>query len=255
MPIDDNRPPSPRTASRLIDLTGMRFGRLTVVSRGPNVVTPSGNKYRRWHCVCDCGNRTLPRAHSLRSGNTRSCGRHCKASPNWRPGARGTREYRSWSGMMQRCFNPNNNHYPYYGGRGITVCDRWRNSFEAFLEDMGPRPKGTSIDRWPDKEGNYEPGNCRWATPAQQATNTRANIMIDIGGGVDASLSEWCRVFGLNVGTVYGRITKSGYSPRDALFTPVRRQLRNPPSPPFRRRPSSPYNFQLRRQPRGTIPR
>jgi hypothetical protein len=128
--------------------------------------------------------------------------------------------------MKARCYNPNNSQYHNYGARGITVCERWKNSFEAFLADMGPRPSSThSIDRWPDKNGNYEPGNCRWATSAQQNTNTRTNVVLDIGGGVDAVMSEWCRDLSLHVPTVWQRL-KKGMSPREALFKKVRRQQR-----------------------------
>jgi len=84
-----------------------------------------------------------------------------------------TSEYRSWQQMIQRCYNPKRPQYKYWGGRGITVCDRWRKSFQAFLEDMGPRPKGALLDRYPNNDGNYEPGNCRWATQSEQNSNRR----------------------------------------------------------------------------------
>jgi hypothetical protein len=233
------------------NLIGQRFGCLTVVSRGPNARYGQA----RWHCRCDCGGRTLSHTHGLKSGNIRFCSRHCKASPNWRPGVTRTREYISWRSMMSRCFNPNDNNYPEYGACGITVCERWRNSFEAFLADMGPRPQDKSIDRWPDNNGNYEPGNCRWATRVEQANNTRANIIIDIGGGVDGTLTDWCRILDLDVKTVRYRIQSGKFSPRDALFTPIEPK----PEPYFRsvsafqrsRQPSPAYDFQLQLQRRS----
>jgi hypothetical protein len=91
----------------------------------------------------------------------------------------GTPTHISWSCMITRCTNPNTRHYPRYGGRGIAVCDRWRNSFENFLADMGERPDGTTLDRYPNRDGNYEPGNCRWATAKEQATNMDRTVLTE----------------------------------------------------------------------------
>jgi hypothetical protein len=119
--------------------------------------------------------------------------------------------------MMKRCYNLNDKRYPDYGGRGITVCKRWRNSFKIFLADMGLCPKGKTIDRI-DNNGNYKPGNCRWATADQQANNRRNNIILNIGAGIDGTLSQWCQTFDLDVNTVWYRV-KKGYAPYAALFT------------------------------------
>jgi hypothetical protein len=157
----------------LIDLTGKRFGRLLVVARAEN---GRGGR-RRWVCVCDCGNTTTVFGHCLRRRDaTRSCG--CLAREQTRVrslkhGCFGSPEYISWVAMKARCTNPNNKAFPDYGGRGIAVCGKWRASFIDFLAYVGPRPKGTTLDRWPDKNGNYEPGNVRWATPKQQRGNQR----------------------------------------------------------------------------------
>jgi len=151
---------------------GEKYGRRTVIAF-------AYVKYQKqhWHCLCDCGKSTIASTGSLRSGHPKSCG--CASLEvnvkhgYGRRGERRTPEYGTWQGMLNRCRNPKCKSYSYYGGRGITVCDRWRESFQAFLEDMGSKPSPThSIDRI-DNEGNYEPGNCRWATKAEQNRNQR----------------------------------------------------------------------------------
>lgn len=165
-------------------LTGRRFGRLVVVGRATN----DCRRNTRWVCECDCGGAVVVLALNLRSGHTRSCGclsRELAASrkPNLRHGhsSRGvlSRTYISWQSMVQRTQCPGATGYKNYGGRGIAVCDRWKDSFENFLADMGERPEGTSIDRI-DVDGNYEPGNCRWATPKQQQSNRRKPVKIEV---------------------------------------------------------------------------
>lgn len=155
----------------LIDLTGMTFGRLTAVSR----VGSSTSGYALWECVCECGTVKVVASAQLRSGRTRSCGclvRDAVSEARTVHGMSHSVEYQAWSAMRSRCLNPNHSNYPDYGGRGITVCDRWRDSFVAFYEDVGRRPPGHSLDRI-DNDGNYEPGNVRWATAQEQAMNRR----------------------------------------------------------------------------------
>jgi len=164
---------------RLKDLTGQKFGRLSVIERSGS--TKSGGN-ATWSCICDCGRTTTVESNTLRRGDTVSCGcwrkeillhtKHGESACG--TGTRPTTEYTCWVNMRLRCFNPNDQHWADYGGRGITVCERWRDSFENFLVDMGRKPTSAhSIDRWPNNDGNYELSNCRWATQKEQASNRR----------------------------------------------------------------------------------
>jgi len=133
-----------------------------------------------------------------------------------------TREYKSWENMIQRCTNPGAPNYEDYGGRGVAVCERWRN-FGNFLADMGERPPGTSLDRI-NNEGDYEPDNCRWATVAEQVRNTRRNVTVTIDGETRI-LKDWAQHLGLRYNTIIVRLHR-GWSLEDAMYTPKQRKAR-----------------------------
>ena len=154
---------------KVVPMVGKRFGAMVVES-----FSGTENKRRMFRCRCDCGKDAVVRGSDLRRGLQVSCGcvkRKNTVERNTKHGAVGTPAYRTWAAMRQRCSDPKNISFKWYGAKGVTICERWQD-FAAFLADMGERPKGTTIDRI-DAFGNYEPGNCRWATPKQQRANQR----------------------------------------------------------------------------------
>ena len=154
------------------DLTGRHFGRLTIIKK----TTKRQGGHIIWKALCICGKITYPTSNNLLRGISQSCGclqREKAKKRLTQHGMCGTTEYQIWCGIIKRCYNPNCQRYSDYGGRGIFVCDRWRNNFDVFYKDMGLRPKSKSLDRWPDHNGGYEPGNVRWATPHEQRMNSR----------------------------------------------------------------------------------
>jgi hypothetical protein len=151
-------------------LQGQTFGRLTVLSEAQQI-----GYERYWLCICKCGTQKTARQTDLKSGGTSSCGcfrKEVSRKKLFVHGLKDTKEYTSYRGMLNRCYQESHIGYKNYGGRGITVCARWRHDFLAFLNDMGFRPEGCSLDRI-DVDGNYEPSNCRWASRQQQAENQR----------------------------------------------------------------------------------
>lgn len=200
------------------DLTGMRFVNLTAVRYlGRASVDSPG-----WLCRCDCGSEVILEGYLLRSGISKSCGcRRIKSVT--KHGMHRSLEYKTWSGMKSRCHNPKDHGYPDYGGRGIVVCDRWRYSFTNFFKDMGVKPSAKhSIER-KNNNGNYEPGNCVWATWQDQQNNRRSSRIITLGGE-SLTVAEWARKNGMAYVTLESRIQHQGWDPAKALTTPVRQK-------------------------------
>lgn len=199
------------------NIIGSTFGRLTVISRSMNT---SGGK-ATWECICACGNTKVVIGENMRMGRTKSCG--CwnieVASASSRThGKSRTLIYMIWTSMKQRCENPNNKDYKEYGGRGVKVCDEW-HIFEKFLNDMGEKPKGLSLDR-KDVNGDYCKDNCRWATNDEQANNTRQNVNINYKDKTQ-TLSQWAKELNLNYGTINSRYRKGDCG--DNLFRAILR--------------------------------
>lgn len=171
---------------------GSVVGRLTVKS----VAGRSKNGSKMWHCVCTCGNTKDVISSSLNSGLVQSCGcryDEIKGTQKIAHGMSGTPTYQTWESMKQRCTNPNESFYHCYGGRGISICERWLNSFENFYADMGEKPAKHSIERI-DVNGDYEPRNCKWATASEQAFNiriTKANKSGRTGVYHDTQTGKW----------------------------------------------------------------
>lgn len=198
-------------ASRALDLTGVRFGKLVAVK-------PTGLRRDRsieWECACDCGAVSKVAAAKLRDGATKSCG--ClRTETHTTHGMSKSPEFAVWYAMKERCSNQLNNRWATHGARGIRVCDRWVNSFENFYSDMGPRPESNlSLERV-DNDGDYTPENCVWATDREQAENRRTTIRIEIDGR-SQSLKAWCRELSVPYLRTWKRIYRSGWTLERAL--------------------------------------
>ncbi len=216
--------------SAKIDMTGRRCGMLTVVS----CAGMDKRHQVRWYCRCDCGGETTVRGAVLRNGHTRSCGCLLATTTIQRNivtkrthGKSDSPEHRAWSSMKRRCYGNSDKGYKNYGARGITVCDRWLESFDNFYADMGPRPSDKhSIDRI-DTNGRYDASNCRWATDLTQMRN-RTNTLNFTFGEVTKTLAEWAEEAGMNYYTVWARIFTFGWDPADAVGIPA---CKNGPNP------------------------
>lgn len=212
------------------DLRDKTFGRLTVRSYAGSRQTPGGRTLHRWLCDCACGKQKVVGHQPIKNGDAASCGcikHEMLEQRNTKHGKCGTPEYNTWANMLQRCTNDKLREYGDYGGRGITVCDRWTgaNGFENFLQDMGPRPfSRASIDRV-DTNGNYTPENCRWANDFTQAGNRRNNLYFTYRGERKC-LSSWCRELNLNYEMTYSRV-KRGWTFEQAITLPYKARLKS----------------------------
>ena len=197
--------------SVLIDISGQRFGRLLVVRR---VASDKLGK-ATWMCLCDCGKEQISLGANLRNGNTISCGCSRIKHDHAVNGSQ-NKEYEAWASMVKRCTNPNNRYYHLYGGRGIVVCNRWRQ-FINFLFDMGIAPnKHDSLERI-DNNGPYNKTNCCWTTSRKQARNTRKNRLLTHNGRTQC-LSAWSEETGVHRATIVSRIAR-GWSTKKALMS------------------------------------
>lgn len=204
---------------KLIDMSGQIIGRLTVITRADK---PKPAK-THWLCKCDCGNYTVVSRRHLKDHSTISCGCYRKEKKPKTHGMKGTRIYRIWSGMKDRCCNPNSKYWKNYGGRGISVCDDWKTSFESFYEwsmDNGYTQELT-LDRV-NNDGNYEPSNCRWATMKEQSNNKRTNHYLTYKGETH-TIQEWGELLGINPRIIHQRIYYNWEIER-ALTTEVKRR-------------------------------
>lgn len=199
------------------DITGRVFGRLTAV----RFTGKDRDSNRMWLCKCECGTQKEVIGFQLVRGSVKSCGclvrEHRSKWPKTfvKHGKCNSREYRSWQAMKHRCYNKNDKCYSGYGGRGIAVCSRWRNSFIHFIEDMGPCPSGMQLDRIDNNKG-YSVCNCRWATGSQNCNNTRRNVVLELYGQ-RYTLTEWSRIVSTSLQTLWWR-RYQGWSDRDVIL-------------------------------------
>jgi hypothetical protein len=206
--------------SATVEMAFRTIGKLTAVRRAAN----DKFGHARWLCKCACGNETITLCTSLLRGTAKSCG--CASSRatignrvrthGHSAGGKTSPEYNAWYGMLQRCNNPNNKAYKYYGARGVAVCDRWLDSFENFLADVGPRPSHRhSLDRELNDKG-YSPENCRWATKKQQTRNQRSNVVVQYQGR-EMTLAEAAEVAGVPYNLLWRRVRSRGQSLESAI--------------------------------------
>lgn len=208
-------------------LIGKKFGRLKVISEAPSRTYPCGQSPRRSVCRCDCGKIIEVSNSHLTTGQIQSCKclrreivtAACFVHGHTPWGKPQSRTYQCWSKMISRCIHPSQHGFKNYGGRGISVCQRWM-SFVNFLSDMGDKPEGKTIERI-NNNGNYEPGNCRWATQKEQQRNRRNNRILTVCG-ITACLAALCEHFGLYSSLVQNRL-KSGWTVYNAFTTPILR--------------------------------
>jgi len=208
--------------SRIINLTGKKFNRLTVNYRNGSKITPNGTKRALWFCTCDCGKTINVESQSIRTGNTKSCGcleKELNIKRSTTHNMRSTPEYDIWASAKQRVSNPNNKGFKNYGGRGIRMSKLWFNSFSEFIKDMGKRPSVNYTIERIDNNGNYCKENCKWATRKVQGNNTRHCKYIEYDGEIK-TLTQWCEYLNLPYHTIKRRLYR-GWSIKDAFVKPI----------------------------------
>ena len=196
--------------TQMKNLTGEKFGRLTVLNRMPHY-----NGRLSWLCRCDCGGSKITDSKALRTGAVSSCG--CARKSH---GQSNSPLHKVWTSMRERCSNPASKSFKHYGARGIKVCERW-NNFELFLSDMGPRPPNHSIER-DDNDKDYEPSNCYWATQSEQMNNTTRSRHLTAGGKT-MTMAQWARQLN-GSSDVISRRLQYGWTVEQACLTPIRRK-------------------------------
>lgn len=208
---------------------GSKWNRWTVIENGLVKHRSDGIAEGSCRCRCECGTERVVLNNELKHNHSKSCGcfaRESSAMRNSRHGRYLTPEYDVWHAMHQRCRNQNSKNYGSYGGRGISVCEQW-SDFATFLADVGERPAGTSLDRWPDNNGNYEPGNVRWATLREQANNKRVNRILHVNGE-SMTVAQWTSRQGFARHLIYSRLAQ-GWSNEKAVLTPAGKYHKTPP--------------------------
>lgn len=208
-----------------LDLTGKRFGKLTVVKEAERV-----RGLHAWECICDCGNTSIVPTASLRTGNTKSCG--CLSKSH---GGSGTRLYIVWTRMMDRCYRTKTERYKNYGARGITVCDDWHDfsNFRDWAMQSGYDPQAKRYDCTLDRidvNGNYEPSNCRWITMKEQSQNTTRSHFVTVNGET-LTLSQASEKYDISAATIWARLMTLGWDDENAVLTPIQGRNKNAPIP------------------------
>lgn len=202
-----------------IDMTGKRFGLLTVIEQAEDQISPSGRHHKMWVCKCDCGKIKTINGDNLRGGNTISCGcvqKEITRVHRYKHGDADSRLYNIWCAMKRRCYNENDPKYNLYGGRGISICDEWRSNYASFMnwayengyDINAPRGKFT-IDRI-DVNGNYEPTNCRWVDQKVQANNIRTNHRITYNNETH-TIAEWSTILDIPYSNLYSALSKNEF--------------------------------------------
>ena len=208
-----------------LNLTGKRFGKLVAIKTAGK----TKNGAYLWQCKCDCGNEIIANVGNLKNGHTKSCGclrvDRCKTNFT-KHGLEHTRLYGIWSDMRLRCYDEKNIAYHRYGGRGITICDEWKNDVKAFYDwaTANGYKDSLTIDRI-NNDGNYCPENCRWATVKEQASNRRSNILVTHNGKTQ-TMKKWANEVGTPYKVVWARMQKLGWSAERALTDPVKKGKR-----------------------------